>query len=109
MSEIDNYEIVRQKLSLGPLYAPKHEKIHELLKIFWNEEEINILAHFKDADHYTSLKDLTIETGIPRKEIKVILERLRSKGTIARGASKFSLIPIFPGIFEKYFIKRAGF
>ena len=29
MSEIDNYEIVRQKLSLGPLYAPKHKKIHD--------------------------------------------------------------------------------
>jgi Pyruvate/2-oxoacid:ferredoxin oxidoreductase delta subunit len=106
MSEIDNYEIVRQKLSLGPLYAPKHKKIHELLRILWNEEEINILAHFKDADHYTSLKYITSESGIPRKDIKVILERLRSKGTIARRASKYSLIPIFPGIFEKYFINR---
>ena len=37
MTEIDNYEIVRQKLSLGPLYAPKHKKVYELMKLLWNE------------------------------------------------------------------------
>ncbi|KKL04584.1 hypothetical protein LCGC14_2614620, partial [marine sediment metagenome] len=45
MSEIDNYEIVRQKLTLGPLVTPKHRKVKKLLKIFWNEEEIKLLSH----------------------------------------------------------------
>ncbi|MFX0006529.1 MAG: 4Fe-4S binding protein [Promethearchaeota archaeon] len=38
MTEADYYEIIRQKLVLGPLYAPKHKKVVEFLKIFWNEE-----------------------------------------------------------------------
>ncbi len=37
MSEVDKYEVVRQKLALGPLTTPKHRKIKKLLKIFWNE------------------------------------------------------------------------
>ena len=33
MSETDYYEIVRQKLKLGPLYAPKHKKILEFMNM----------------------------------------------------------------------------
>jgi len=104
MSEVDKYEIVRQKLSLGPLYAPKHKKIYELMKLLWNEEEINILSHFKDADQYNSLRELEKKIGIPRNEIKIILDRLKNRGTIVKRATKYSLIPIIPGIFERYFI-----
>jgi Pyruvate/2-oxoacid:ferredoxin oxidoreductase delta subunit len=107
MENPDYYEIVRQKLTLGPVYTPKHEKIYELLKIFWNEEEIKILAHFDGADKYHSLRELEKRTGIPRDEIKRILERPLQMGTISKPASKYSLIPILPGIFEKYFIARA--
>jgi len=39
MIESDNYEALRQKLCLGPLYAPKHKKVFELMKILWNEPE----------------------------------------------------------------------
>ncbi len=38
MTELDYYDIVRQKLVLGPLNAPKHRKVTKLLKVFWNEE-----------------------------------------------------------------------
>ena len=47
MPEIDNYEIVRQKLILGPLYAPKHKKVFELMKILWSKEEIKIPTSWK--------------------------------------------------------------
>ena len=42
MSEIDYYEKVRQKLTLGPIFAPKHEKTIKIMKILWNKEEIEI-------------------------------------------------------------------
>ncbi|MFX1375326.1 MAG: 4Fe-4S binding protein [Promethearchaeota archaeon] len=110
MTEVDYYEIVRQKLSLGPLYAPKHKKINELLRILWNEEEIKILSFFKDADHYNSLEELEERAGIPKEEFKSILDNSYAKGTIARIETEmgflYSLIPLLPGIFEKYFIRR---
>ena len=96
MSEIDNYEIVRQKLSLGSLYAPKHKKIFELMKILWNEEEIEIISKFEGADKYTSLKSLEESTGIPRDKLVLILDGLYDKGTIAKVENVYGLVPILP-------------
>ncbi len=45
-TKLDYYEIVRQKLYMGPLAAPKIEKTYDLMKVYWNEETIKILAHF---------------------------------------------------------------
>ena len=70
MSKTDYYEIVRQKLKLGPLYAPKHKKILELMKIFWNDDEIKLLSHFDSCDKINSLKQLSERTGMSRQEIK---------------------------------------
>jgi Pyruvate/2-oxoacid:ferredoxin oxidoreductase delta subunit len=107
MTEVNYYKIVRQKLTLGPLSAPKHEKIYELLKIFWNDDEIKILSHFPNADKSITLKELSDKTGIAEDELKSILKKLRAKRTIARtGKKKFGLLPLVPGIFELYFIGR---
>ncbi len=103
MSEVDNYEVVRQKLALGPLTTPKHRKIRKLLKIFWNEEEINLLSHFRPADEYNSLKQLQERSGLPKDEIKQILRKSLRKGTIYRRGTKYCLEPVLPGIFERYF------
>jgi ferredoxin len=106
MSEMDPYEVVRKKMVLGPLYAPKHKSVMKLLKIFWNEEEINILSKFETADKWITIKELEERTGIPRKEIKKILERSVDIGTIDRNMNKYCLIPILPGIFERYYQRR---
>ncbi len=103
MSEVDNYELVRQKLVLGPLTTPKHRKIKKLLKIFWNEEEIKLISHFGPADEWVSLRQLEERSGIPKDEIKKLLRRPFINGTISRRGTKYSLEPILPGIFEKYF------
>ena len=47
MTEIDYYEEVRQKLRLGKLAVPKHEKVIEVFKILWNEEDIKLLSYFE--------------------------------------------------------------
>jgi len=105
MTEIDYYEIVRQKLTLGPLYAPKHKKTTELLKVFWNEEEIRILSHFKGTEKDITIRELEERSGVPKDRIKEILEKCREKGTIGKRGSRYCLLPILPGIFEKYFIR----
>jgi len=110
MIESDNYEALRQKLCLGPLYAPKHKKVFELMKILWNEDEVKILNYLDDADKYNTLEQLERKSGIPKADIKVVLDRLDDKGTIAKiqteKSTLYGLIPIIPGIFEKYFIRR---
>ena len=106
MTEIDYYEIVRPKLKLGPLFAPKHELVYELMKVFWNEEEIKILSYFKSADKLNSLKKIAEKSGIPRKEIKKILARSVKNGTISKIGTKYTLKPLIPGIYETYFIRR---
>ncbi|MHA1439552.1 MAG: 4Fe-4S binding protein [Promethearchaeota archaeon] len=106
MSEVDYYEIIRQKLELGPLFAPKHKKVEELLKIFWNEDEAKLLSHFNSCDTPTSIRELIERTGMSRKEIKEILAIPLKKKTITKIGSKYTLLPLVPGIFEQYFIRR---
>ena len=106
MVESDYYEIVRQKLTLGPLKSPKHKKIIELMKVFWTEEEIKILVHFESADKSIPLKKLAEKTGIPKQELKQKLSRLVKVGTIHNIGLKYALEPLLPGVFEKYFQRR---
>jgi Pyruvate/2-oxoacid:ferredoxin oxidoreductase delta subunit len=105
MSEIDYYDVVRKKLVLGPLTAPKNRKIIKLMKIFWNEEEIKLLSHFENADKWNSLKQLVERSGLPKDQIKDLLKRSVENGTISKKGIKYCLDPIIPGIFEKYFMK----
>jgi Pyruvate/2-oxoacid:ferredoxin oxidoreductase delta subunit len=103
MAEVDYYDLVRKKLVLGPLTAPKHKKIIKLLKVFWNEEEIRLLSHFKSAENWNSLKQLMEKSGLSKEKIKNLLERSIRNGTISKRGLKYCLDPIIPGIFEKYF------
>jgi Pyruvate/2-oxoacid:ferredoxin oxidoreductase delta subunit len=106
MTEIDYYELVRRNLELGPIYAPKHKKVIQLMKVFWDGEEIKILSHFSKVGKFISTKQLSEKTGYPKDKIKKILARSVRNGTVANKGSRYSLIPLLPGIFEKYFIVR---
>ena len=68
MTEVDYYEVVRQKLVIGPLKTPKHRKVTKLMKIFWNDEEVKLLSHFEPADQWTSLKQLVERSGLSKDE-----------------------------------------
>ncbi len=103
MSETDPYEIVRQKLTLGPYSADKHEKTYELMKLFWNKEDIEILAHFPDVGQSISVKELVKITGKPKSHIKEILLKAAKKKTIAKFGAKYGLVPLFPHLLEAYF------
>jgi Pyruvate/2-oxoacid:ferredoxin oxidoreductase delta subunit len=106
MTEIDYYESVRRNLELGPVFAPKHKKIVQLMKVFWDEDEIKILSHFDKVGKFTTTKQLAEKTGMSKEEIKKKLARSVRNGTLANKGSRWSLIPLLPGIFEKYFIVR---
>ena len=104
MTEVDYYENVRQKLSLGRFITPKDEKIIELLKIFWDEETIEILHYFPNAGQTISVKELVEKTGKPKSEIKKLLKIAVKKRTIARVGRGYGLVPLLPGVFEAYYI-----
>jgi len=106
MTEIDYYDLVRQKLELGALYAPKHKKIIKLLKVFWDEDEIKLLSYFSKSGKFISKKELAEKSGIPKEEVKLILARSVKNGTIGNKGARYMLLPLIPGIFEKYFIVR---
>ncbi|MFX1450717.1 MAG: hypothetical protein ACFFCM_07745, partial [Promethearchaeota archaeon] len=106
MTEVNLYENVRQKLAIGAFNTPKHEKIIELMKIFWNEEAIKILFHFPKSGNLISIKELVEKTGIPKTEIKSILRNLVKRHTVAKIGIKYGLVPLLPGVFEGYFIAR---
>ncbi|MFW9823645.1 MAG: indolepyruvate ferredoxin oxidoreductase subunit alpha [Candidatus Thorarchaeota archaeon] len=106
MTEADYYENVRQKLHIGRITAPNHKKIFKLMKIFWNEDEIKILSHFNNVGIKTSRKELVEKTGKTEEEIEKLLRRSVRNGTILRSGSDYRLIPLVPGIFEMYFIRR---
>jgi len=106
MTEVDYYEIVRQKLQIGRITAPNHKKIFKLMKIFWNEDEIKILSKFNNVGIKTSRKDLAEKTGKSEEEIEELLRKSARNGTIIKSGSDYRLIPLVPGIFELYFIRR---
>ncbi len=106
MAADEYYEMVRQKLVLGPLSAPKHPKVIELLKVFWDEEEIKLLSHFPPADKFIPLKELVEKSGLPKPEVKKMLKKMHHKRVICKSGSKYGLLPLAPGIFEAYFSAR---
>ncbi|MFX0029166.1 MAG: ATP-binding protein [Candidatus Hermodarchaeota archaeon] len=106
MTEVDDYEIVRQKLQIGRITTPNHKKIFKLMKIFWNEDEIRILSHFNNIGMVTSRKELAEKTGKSEEEIEALLRRSARNGTILRFGSDYRLLPLVPGVFEMYFIRR---
>ncbi len=106
-SDLDYYDIVRQKLEIGPLHAPKHVKIIELLKVFWPEEEtIKILSHFPQTGERITLNELAEKTGMEKRAIKKILKKTTKKKTVSLTKNGYGLEPLAPGIFEAYFVAR---
>ena len=76
------------------------------MKIFWDDEEIKILSQFNNVGLKTSLKELEEKTGISEQEIEKKLKKSVRLGTIIKHHSDYRLLPLVPGIFELYFIKR---
>ncbi len=103
-SEIDHYETIRQKMTLGPLYAPKIKKVEQLLRIFWSEEEAKVLSQFNSCDTPTTLNELANRTGMSEEELKKVLSEPLRKKTITKIDTNYTLLPLLPGIFEQYYI-----
>jgi len=104
--KLDYYELVRKKLNLGPIFTPKHDKVIELLKIFWDQETIKLLSVFPNAGQLISITELMNKTGLTKKEIRRILKKATKKKTISKSGNKFGLEPLVPGIFEAYYYAR---
>ncbi len=105
MSKIDYHEIVRSKLRVGPLGAPKHKKVMEFLKIIWTEEEAKLLSHLGGVRELTTPRKLAKITGMEKEKVKEILDRCAEKGTILKIGNQYGLLPLVPGIFEMYYLR----
>jgi len=103
LNEMDYYELVRQKLKIGPIYAPKHKLIYELLKVFWNKEDVKLLSYFEGVGQLISARKLAKIANLPKEYVKTRLKRLADRGTIVELGGQYSLLPLLPGIFELYF------
>ncbi len=107
MVNIDPYDLVRQRLAVGPLHPVRHELVMDLLKVFWDEETAKILAHFPSAGERIKLEDLAAKTGMEKKQIRKLLNAAAAKKTINKDvANGYCLEPLVPGVFEAYFIAR---
>ncbi len=106
MSESDYYEIVRQKLDIGHIKHPKHENFYELMKVFWDKNDIKLLSHFPNAGEVISLNELVEKSGMPKDEVKKILKKVVNKRTVAKIGPKYGLAPLLPGVFEAYYIAQ---
>ncbi len=107
MSNFDPYDIVRQKLAVGPLHPVRHALVTDLLKVFWDEETAKILAHFPSAGERIQLDDLVSQTGLEKKQIRKLLDVAVKRRTLNKHVAKgYCLEPILPGVFEAYFIAR---
>lgn len=107
MTEADLYENVRQKLSIGAIKTPSHEKVIELMKVFWNEKEIELLSHFPKSGKIISIQELVEKSGMPKSEVRSLLKNAAERHTIAKIGAKYGLVPLIPGVFEGYFIAQA--
>ena len=106
VTEADYYEKIRQNLAVGPLIAPKHEKVIELLRVFWSKDVAKVLSQFPPVGEEISLEELVEKTRMEKREIKKLLKKAVNKKTIVKSKDEYALAPLVPGIFEAYFIAR---
>lgn len=104
MAQTDYYEEIRQKLRLGPIATPKHEKIIEFLKLIWDENDVKLLNHMPGVGALISPIKLAKQMGVDKSVVKQTLNKLADKGTILRLANQFGLLPLAPGMVELYFL-----
>ncbi|MBD3228301.1 MAG: hypothetical protein GF329_08930 [Candidatus Lokiarchaeota archaeon] len=101
------YEKIRRNMNSNwPLKLPKHEKILKLLEYIFPEKEAEVIALFKSPlMDLKSAKKIAKLLDLSEDEVSSILERMAKKGTILKsGKTRYSMMPIMPGLFEFYFV-----
>ncbi len=106
MSEVNLYEKIRQKLNVGGHGAPNHKAVIEFLKIIWTEDDVKLLLNFESVGQFASAAKIARKSGIKKEKVKETLNKLADKGTIVQMATRYTLIPFAPGIFEFYFVAQ---
>ena len=106
MNTSNLYEQLRILLSEGEnvIGLPKHEVVEKLLQNMYTEEDAKILtSSFEKVSTPTSLRNISKLSGLPREELKPILEDMHYKGKLFRLGPLYMLLPYLPGGFEVYF------
>jgi Pyruvate/2-oxoacid:ferredoxin oxidoreductase delta subunit len=106
MTKSNLYEQLRILLSTGEnvIALPKHVVIEKLLSNMYTEEEAKILtSSFEKVGTPTNLRTISKLSGIPKEELKAILEDMNYKGKLFKLGPLYMLLPYLPGGFEVYF------
>ena len=107
MSEVDYYELIRQKLAVGAgLGAPKHESVMKFLRMIWNKEEVQLLNEFKGVGKTLTASKLAKKAGLDKQKVKEMLNNLVDRGTIIKISNQYGILPFAPGLLELYYIKQ---
>ena len=106
MDNSDLYEQLRILLSEGDnvIGLPKHEVVDKLLQNMYTEEEAKILtSSFEKVSTPTNLRTISKLSGVPKEELKPILNDMHYKGKLFKLGPLYMLLPYLPGGFEVYF------
>ena len=106
MTEVNHYESVRRKMSIGGIGTPKHKKTIEFLKMLYNDEEIKLLDTFDRAYQLLSSAKLAKKANLEKAKVKKILKNLRKRGLIFDMGGKYMIMNLVPGFFEHYILTR---
>lgn len=110
MTEADIYEKLRKKISLWPIRVQKTKESMEVLRTWFTEEEAELLTRFSvPFQDRKTMDQLVKKSKKSQEEVQAIVDRLVSRGLLFRltsrsdGNTYYSLMPMFPGMFELYF------
>ena len=106
---MDKYEQLRQILDAHPAGAPKSKVFHEILKILFTPDEIELAVHMSFRPK--SVEHIALSASMPHDDARELLEGMASKvvifHTTKNGTNLYGLLPTIPGLFEFPFMRGA--
>ena len=107
-TDIDYYELLRQKMDRWSTRTPKSKGIMKILRELFTVEEAEILSYFRRPFARSTPQKIAEISGKPEEKIIEITNSLAERGLLfkfgtSRKRAKFSLWPTVVGIFEFVF------
>ena len=91
MADLELYEKLRILLKGG---LPKHDVTYKLVSNMYTEEEAKILVSaFKRPGKVIHIREIAKLSGVPRDQLKGILNNMYKKGKLTKLGSSYLLLP----------------
>jgi electron transport complex protein RnfB len=107
---MDKVEDLRRVLHAHPTGAPKSEFFHEILRILFTPEEVDVALGMGFTPR--SIPGIARAAGVPEEEARARCEAMAGKGIVFSrekgGEMGYALLPTIPGVFEFPFMRGGG-